>query len=1069
MLNFEIKLGMEIVSVLKTEIEKRCNIPVKMQILLSAGGTPLSSEDRVCQFSAGTDTNPIFLYNKQLYHLPSNDPPKEMLRIDEGQDMPDMVSEYEQCLQLGPTINTVIVRTHLAQKFCEVGQEEQRICEQLVMEQHLMHQGYMCALANLDDLIPSAKANMDCFVQYFRDFLQTKDHYLQLAQSFEEISSTLASVPLLPILADVAFEDPMVRLSGNWEQFLSRKNSLSLLDWLHMRNSNDSIVRLTQMCLRGLLQHNEDIVNTEAVHLSKAITAAQDKSMRSIGGLTTRFSGLEALLRELQTCVREQYDLAQAFQQNSNRASNLGDASILPDLCASHKRQLVVIHKNHMKIRDIRRRMVSAKKELIKNIYIRLKWVHTVESEISSVSERTSMYVASLKALKFQLSILEQMHAIPQLYLTAVAEVVRRRTFSQAFLLWASDLACQLFAVHSEEVVRRQNFLSQFEGHMLENLFPGLRDMPPAFATQAPEPFDTKLPKLSLEDIELLREKVPDLALSISIPDLSAITQFFLSKSVTATLKPTKDNVASIEERLVEVVTAVGLDSNLDPTLLQPADSQSSAQSAGPSNTQPTSDRGFESETDTEEFEKHAGARCKPVKDHITTALTSLRQDLKVLCDSFLSDSEQIHSFLQQLSNLCARDITEKTEEIFRLQQQLSAQKAELVQERCRAAELGRQLKASMECECKERRRREELEAQRTIERNICEEERLRAVKEVTDQLNHDHRLELEAVRSRFRLMATATMERSPSECSLEKIERPLIDGEAAVDLAQLRAEMLLEKEKAVAEERQRWHQKLDHEIQQMKLRCDTEKQLWFNDAMRRVLIEKDRQVEALQLSKYSLETECQKHKDTINRLTGLGGSRGSDICLLERVEALETAKVRLKAELAEARAQLIQHATPTHQDMSTSISLIDTDSSGGSRDAATSPELGRRTQFKEKLTRSITSMIQHSEISVGSCNIGDTVLVVWDETYKSYTVLQDSTSLFFVHLDCLEIMDLQVPADGSPRRLYNLAVVTEKEYCHARKPGNRYRVPKGTKFYRIKVKPLQPVLQRSQSTSTST
>lgn len=53
--------------------------------------------------------------------------------------------------------------------------------------------------------------------------------------------------------------------------------------------------------------------------------------------------------------------------------------------------------------------------------------------------------------------------------------------------------------------------------------------------------------------------------------------------------------------------------------------------------------------------------------------------------------------------------------------------------------------------------------------------------------------------------------------------------------------------------------------------------------------------------------------------------SRGSDISLLERVEALETAKMRLKAELAEARAQLIQNATPTHQDMSTSISLIDT------------------------------------------------------------------------------------------------------------------------------------------------
>lgn len=63
----------------------------------------------------------------------------------------------------------------------------------------------------------------------------------------------------------------------------------------------------------------------------------------------------------------------QAFQQNSNRASNLGDVSILPDLCASHRRQLLVMLKNHQKIQDIRRRIIMAKKELIKNIYVRMK------------------------------------------------------------------------------------------------------------------------------------------------------------------------------------------------------------------------------------------------------------------------------------------------------------------------------------------------------------------------------------------------------------------------------------------------------------------------------------------------------------------------------------------------------------------------------------------------------------------------------------------------------------------------------------------------------------------------
>jgi hypothetical protein len=35
------------------------------------------------------------------------------------------------------------------------------------------------------------------------------------------------------------------------------------------------------------------------------------------------------------------------------------------------------------------------------------------------------------------------------------------------------------------------------------------------------------------------------------------------------------------------------------------------------------------------------------------------------------------------------------------------------------------------------------------------------------------------------------------------------------------------------------------------------------------------------------------------------------------------------------------------------------------------------------------------------------------------------------------------------------LGVVTEKQYCMVKKEGTRYRVPIGTKFCRIKVKPM--------------
>ena len=41
----------------------------------------------------------------------------------------------------------------------------------------------------------------------------------------------------------------------------------------------------------------------------------------------------------------------QGFQQNQIRAEHIGDSSVLPDLCASHQRQLTILRKNHYKIR----------------------------------------------------------------------------------------------------------------------------------------------------------------------------------------------------------------------------------------------------------------------------------------------------------------------------------------------------------------------------------------------------------------------------------------------------------------------------------------------------------------------------------------------------------------------------------------------------------------------------------------------------------------------------------------------------------------------------------------------
>ena len=54
-------------------IEQECGIQVEHQVLLMSGGETLEPNIRVCSYSSGTDTNPIFLFSKAL--IQSNVPP----------------------------------------------------------------------------------------------------------------------------------------------------------------------------------------------------------------------------------------------------------------------------------------------------------------------------------------------------------------------------------------------------------------------------------------------------------------------------------------------------------------------------------------------------------------------------------------------------------------------------------------------------------------------------------------------------------------------------------------------------------------------------------------------------------------------------------------------------------------------------------------------------------------------------------------------------------------------------------------------------------------------------------
>jgi len=150
----------------------------------------------------------------------------------------------------------------------------------------------------------------------------------------------------------------------------------------------------------------------------------------------------------------------------------------------------------------------------------------------------------------------------------------------------------------------------------------------------------------------------------------------------------------------------------------------------------------------------------------------------------------------------------------------------------------------------------------------------------------------------------------------------------------------------------------------------------------------------------------------------------------------------------------------------------------------------------------------QPTPIAFFTVNRSDHVIIYFDQTYQHYMVYTCLPTLHFIHSDCYELFNIQQKQNSSqqtnttsvidsisgdngnnltntpnvpalintsmmnstlfgtnglnPSTTPLLGQVTDKEYCQAKKLNNRFNVPLGTKFYRVRVKPWKPTISPS-------
>lgn len=238
-----------------------------------------------------------------------------------------------------------------------------------------------------------------------------------------------------------------------------------------------------------------------------------------------------------------------------------------------------------------------------------------------------------------------------------------------------------------------------------------------------------------------------------------------------------------------------------------------------------------------------------------------------------------------------------------------------------------------------------------------------KAIQEAVEQLEHKHKTEIESLRCRYKLMTS--MDRSPSDTSLEKIEKPdMIDISSHEQLlAQAREDFNREKERAIKaaieEERQRWESVQTLRPQSRSMASSPGTPTGSSDIYRRILEEKERQLDELRDKENHLQKENQRYRETIQSLTD------PELCsnqtnFKDRIETLEKEKQQLTKELEK------QHNRST---------------SGG--------------------------------VSIQTCAKGDLVMFVYNGTYDQYTIVQNAPVLYFLHADSYAAFNLSQLVPG--------------------------------------------------------
>ncbi|XP_010572700.1 PREDICTED: RB1-inducible coiled-coil protein 1 isoform X3 [Haliaeetus leucocephalus] len=455
-LTFDTELAVQNVADLKHAIQTKYKIAIQHQVLVVNGGECMAPDRRVCSYSAGTDTNPIFLFNKEMI-LCERPPaiPKTTFSAEN-----EMELKVEESLMMPAVFHTVASRTQLAVEMYEVAKKLCSFCEGLVHDEHLQHQGWAAIMANLEDCTYSYQKLLFKFENVYSSYLQSIDDIKLKLTHLGSAVSIMAKIPLLECLTRHSYRECLGRLDSSAEHGGAESEETEDGKSAELVLYSD----ISKMNNKSMLASFCKSVEHSALEGTGPENVKDDKE-----------TGQNATVQDIETAVELKDDDQPSF-----------NVSLL---------DWINVQDRPNDVESLVRKCFDSMSRLDPRI------IQPFLAECrQTIAKLDNQNMKAIKGLEDRLYALDQM----------IASCSRLVNEQKELAQWAGALIKDGKHLYEAEKAKRESFGKLFRKSFLRNrLFRGLDSWPPSFCTRKPRRFDSELPDISLSDLQFLQSFCP--------------------------------------------------------------------------------------------------------------------------------------------------------------------------------------------------------------------------------------------------------------------------------------------------------------------------------------------------------------------------------------------------------------------------------------------------------------------------------------------------------------------------------------------------------------------------------